>query len=71
MAASGTRRLPNLVPERSNEHGVEDPAARNRSKQPLRCLLEGGVVRNGLEPDQRPEIGVVGQVHGQSPVIEA
>jgi hypothetical protein len=73
-AIDGGRRDPppaDLPPHRLLQHGVEHRAGRGRLEQPGGGLLEGGVVGDGHQPDQRREAGVVGQVLGQPAVIEA
>ena len=67
----GDATLPHPVLQCPVEHGVEHPAAGDRRQESLRGLLKGGEVGDGLQVDQRAEVGVVGEVRGQPPVVEA
>jgi hypothetical protein len=58
------------VPPRALQHGVEHLPPGHGGQEPLGGLLEGGEVGDGLEVDQRPEVGVVGEVLGQPPGVE-
>ena len=67
----GDAEPPHSILERPSEHGVEHPAAGRRRQEPPGGLLEGRVVRDGLQPDQGTEVGVVGEVRSQPAIVEA
>ena len=71
MAARRTRRLLHPVLQRPVEHGVEHPAAGGAARSRWAAFWK--VVKWGttFRPIERAEVGVVGQVLGQPPVVEA
>jgi len=53
------------------EDRVEDPPARDDGQEPAGGLLEGGAARHDLQADRAAQVGVVDEVPGGPPVVQA
>jgi len=73
-AADVARLQPRAVDRRHSDatfpQGIEHAAGDGR-QEPLCGLLEGRVVGRGLDPDRRPEVGMILEVRRRAAAIEA